>query len=95
MKAFNNSQYVNLICGTCWAWQVRALMFVTGITSEILCAMGDVEGALQEAARHQTPAWPGLLSRRRSRPRARRCARRDLCCFNMELQQAGSSRLPP
>lgn len=41
MKAFNNSQYVNLICGTCWAWQVRALMFVTGITSEILCAMGD------------------------------------------------------
>ena len=82
----------HLICGTRWVWQVRALMFVTGITLEILCAMGDVEDALQEAALHETTAWPKSLRRRRSRARTRWCACRALCCSNMELQRTGPSR---
>lgn len=54
--------------------QVRALMFVTGITSEILGAMGDLEDALQAAAIHQTTVWPESFHQCQNRLKYSRCA---------------------
>lgn len=44
--------------GASFIVQVRALMFVTGLVTEIMAAMRDVEGALTRAATHQLALWP-------------------------------------
>jgi hypothetical protein len=38
--------------------QMRALMYVATLTSEIMNAVAAVEAAWEEAAAHQTTAWP-------------------------------------
>jgi hypothetical protein len=40
------------------AVQMRALMYVATLTSEIMTAVAAVEAAWEEAAAHQTTAWP-------------------------------------
>lgn len=38
--------------------QMRALMYVATLTAEIMRAVAAVEAAWEEAAAHQTTAWP-------------------------------------